>query len=83
MKIVKPNKRRKPLEKKIEFFSGLTKHNIAADIILKHAMGELDGVVIAGYDKRGEYYFASSYADGGDCLWLIEKLKKQLLGYGG
>lgn len=40
---------------------------------------ELTGVVILGYDPDGEEYFASSYADGGDVLWLLERLKMRLL----
>ena len=38
-----------------------------------------DGVVILGYDADGEPYFASSIADGGEVLWLLEKLKLKLL----
>lgn len=39
----------------------------------------LSGVVIIGYDKDGEEYFSSSYADGGDVLWLLERMKLSLL----
>lgn len=41
--------------------------------------GNLDGVVVMGYTKDGETYFASSYADGGTVLWLWELLKVRLL----
>jgi len=38
-----------------------------------------DGVVIMGFDDDGELYFASSIADGGTVLWLMEGLKKKLM----
>jgi hypothetical protein len=49
------------------------------DRILERAMGELNSVIVIGYDKEGMQYFASSIADGGTSLWLIEKAKKDLL----
>lgn len=57
----------------------ITKLDLPVDRILEAAKGELEGVVLLGYDKEGEFYFASTYADGGDVLWLLENLKKQLL----
>ena len=57
----------------------VTRLDIPAETILEAAKGNLDSVVLMGYDKDGELYFASSIADGGDALWLIEKLKQQLL----
>lgn len=47
--------------------------------VLEGAMDQLEGVVILGYNQDGEEYFASSYADGGDVLWLLERCKKKLL----
>lgn len=38
-----------------------------------------EGVVVMGWDDDGSMYFASSIADGGDVLWLLEKLKMMLL----
>lgn len=35
--------------------------------------------MILGYDKDGQEFFSSTYADGGVVLWLMERLKKQLL----
>jgi hypothetical protein len=49
------------------------------DRILERAMGELNSVIVIGYDKEGMQYFASSIADGGAALWLLEKAKKDLL----
>lgn len=63
-------------------FTGITKLDLPPDRILEAAVGQLESVVILGYDKEGKEYFASSLADGGDVLWLMEKLKKQLLEVG-
>jgi hypothetical protein len=60
-------------------FTGITKLDIPADHVIESALGKLEGVVILGYDKDGQEYFASSYADGGDMLWLLERAKKALL----
>lgn len=60
-------------------FTGITKLDIPADHVIESALGKLKGVVILGYDKDGQEYFASSYADGGDMLWLLERAKKALL----
>jgi hypothetical protein len=59
----------------------LTRHDLTAKRVLLGAIAaDLEGVVLMGYDKKGKTYFASSYADGGTYLWLIEKLKMKLLG---
>jgi hypothetical protein len=60
-------------------FTGITKLDMPADHVLESALGKLEGVVILGYDKDGQEYFASSYTDGGDMLWLLERAKKALL----
>ncbi len=39
----------------------------------------LTDVVILGYDSEGDEWFASSVADGAEVLWLLERLKLQLL----
>jgi len=39
----------------------------------------LTDVVVLGYDADGEEYFVSSYADGAEVLWLLERLKLRLL----
>ena len=61
-------------------FHGLTKLDIPVDRILEGAKGKLDSVVILGYDEAGEEYFASSIADGGEVLWLLERCKQELMG---
>lgn len=53
--------------------------DLPVDRVLDGAKDQLEGVVIIGYDKNGEQYFASTYADGGTVLWLLEKCKEQLL----
>lgn len=58
----------------------VTRLDVPAERVLRKALEcGLDNVVIAGYDKDGEEYFAASIADGGTVLWLVERLKRQLL----
>ncbi len=57
----------------------VTRLDLPADRILEGLIGELDKVIVIGYDHDGEEYFASSMADGGDTLWLIERFKQALL----
>ena len=59
--------------------NNITYLDIPPDKILEAAKGKLESVVILGFDKDEEEYFASSIADGADVLWLLEKCKKQLL----
>lgn len=49
------------------------------DVILEAAKGKMEGVILVGFDKDGELYFCSSYADGGTVMWLLELTKKKLL----
>jgi len=58
---------------------GITRLDLPADQILEKAIGNLEGVIVIGYDNGGEEYFATSYADGGEVLWLLERCKKVLL----
>lgn len=64
-------------------FGGLTKLDIPVDHILEGAKGKLDSIVILGYDKEENEYFASSIADGGEVLWLLERCKIVLMGIDG
>ena len=57
----------------------ITRLNIPPDRVLEMAINKLEGVVLIGYDKEGREYFSSSYADGGDTLWLLERCKMNLL----
>ena len=57
----------------------ITRLDLPPDRILNKAIGKLDAVVIVGWDKEGDFFFASSYASGPESLWLLEKAKKELL----
>lgn len=57
----------------------VTRLDLPVDRVLEGAKGNLEGVVILGYDNEGNEYFASTYADGGDVLWLLERCKIKLL----
>ena len=58
---------------------GVTKLDLPADRILEGNIGEFESVVIMGWNHEGKEVFASSLADGGDVLWLMERMKKILL----
>jgi hypothetical protein len=60
-------------------FKGITKLDLDPDLILENSKGAFEGVVLLGWDKEGEMYFASTYADGGTVLWLLEQCKTRLL----
>lgn len=60
-------------------FNGITRNNLNPEDILSEAKDRLKTVVILGYEEDGSMYFASSVADGGDVLWLLEKTKQKLL----
>lgn len=60
-------------------FTGITSLDLDPDRVLAKAGGKLQAVIVIGYDKDGDFYAASSYADGGDMLWLLELCKKKLL----
>ena len=57
----------------------ITKLDLDPDRLLRKAIGEMSEVVIVGFDKNGDEYFASSVADGGACLWHLSRAKKKLL----
>ena len=59
--------------------NNITRLDLPPDRVLDGAKGKLEGLVILGYDKEGNEYFASTYADGGDVLWLLERCKVNLL----
>ena len=64
----------------------ITTESLPPERVLQAALDAadpLDGVVVMGFTKSGETYFASSYADGGTVLWLWELLKVRLMSPGG
>lgn len=36
-------------------------------------------VIVIGYDKNGDFYFASSKANGPDVLWLLKLAERKLM----
>ncbi len=60
-------------------FNGITKLDLPADRVLEQAVGKLQGVIVIGFDHEGQFYGASSYADGGNAIWLLEVCKKRIL----
>mgnify|MGYP007049613264 CR=1 FL=1 len=63
-------------------FNGVTKLDLDPNITLENLKGKFEGFVIMGYTPDGEEFFASTYADGGTALWLIERCKRALLNNG-
>lgn len=51
-------------------------------LLQKAIEGGVTNVVIIGYDPEGQFWFASSDADGGDVIWLLEMAKKKILEIG-
>jgi len=56
----------------------ITSLDIPVDRVLEAAKDKLEGVVIIGWDKDGELYCASTYADGGIVSWLLDECKYRL-----
>ena len=57
----------------------ITRLDIPAERVLEQAKDHMEHVVVMGWDKDGELYFASTFADGGEVMWLLEKCKAALL----
>ena len=58
----------------------ITRLDLPTDRVLDAVKGDCsDGVVIIGFDDQGDLYFASSIADGGAVIWLLEQAKLALL----
>jgi len=60
-------------------FPGVTLHDLDPDDILEAAKGKLSRVLILGYTTDEEEFLAASFADGPTAIWLMERLKLQLL----
>ena len=58
----------------------VTRLDLPVDRVLEAAKDKLEGVVLIGYDKEGEFYAASTYADGGIVSWLLDECKYRLHG---
>lgn len=57
----------------------ITTLDIPVDTVLEQAKENMASVLLIGFDNDGELYFASTMADGGEVMWLIEMAKKRLL----
>jgi len=57
----------------------VTRLDLPVERVLEQAKGQMDHVVLMGWDKEGELYFASTFADGGEVMWLLEACKARLL----
>lgn len=60
-------------------FTGITRLDMDPERVLESVRGKLKSVVILGFDEDDEEYFASSIADGGTVVWLMERAKLKLL----
>lgn len=61
-------------------FNGMTRLDVPAERILQKAIeAGLDKVVVMGWDSDGDLYTASSMADGGEVLWVMELTKRRLM----
>lgn len=61
-------------------FTGITKLDLAPDRVIDALADiEFEGLVVLGYRADGTEYFASTYADGGTVVWLLERCKARLL----
>ncbi len=58
--------------------NAITRLDLPPNQILDAARDKLECVVVLGYDNDGQEYFATSLADGGDVLWLLERCKVAL-----
>lgn len=60
-----------------------TRLDIPPKRVIKAARkAKLADVVVVGYTEEGEFYFASSVADGAEVLWMMKLAEKKLLEIG-
>lgn len=58
----------------------VTRLDIPAERILNKAVAaDLKEVMVIGTNQDGSLYFAASFGDGGNVLWLMEKAKTELM----
>lgn len=61
-------------------FGGITRLDTDPQRVLEAALRiGMTGVVVIGFDANGGEYFASSYADGSDVVWHMERAKFKLM----
>ena len=55
-------------------FHGITKLDLPPDRVLNRAKdADLQSVVTVGWDQEGDLYFASSAADAGEVIFLLQR----------
>lgn len=60
--------------------NNITTLDLDPERVLSRALREgLSQVVIVGFDKDDNEYFASSVSDGGSIIWHLERAKHRLL----
>ena len=57
----------------------VTTLDMPPDRILQQAIGEMSDVMVVGWDHDGELYVRTNFSDGGAVLWLLEKVRQELL----
>ena len=58
----------------------VTRIDLPVERVLRSALDEgLASVAVFGFCEDGEVYLASSLADGGDLLWLMEIVKQRMM----
>mgnify|MGYP007002395784 CR=1 FL=1 len=57
----------------------VTRLDLPVERVLEQAKDQMAHVVLMGWDNDGELYFASTFADGGEILWLMEKCREALM----
>ena len=60
----------------------ITTLDIPPDKVLDRAVGNLEQVCVIGTTNDGDFYFASSKADGGEVLWLLQLAIHKLMKIG-
>lgn len=60
-------------------FTGITRLDLDPERVLAKAAGQLASVIVVGFDKDGEEFFASSVSDGGEALWILQRACHKLL----
>ena len=62
----------------------ITNLDLQPDDVLQNSVGQYPGgVFVAGFDKNGQIKIASSIADGGTVLWVMEVAKVRLMAIAG
>lgn len=57
----------------------VTTNKADPDKVLAKASGELETVVLIGFTKEDEFYFASSQPDSAEVTWLLQRAQYLLM----